>query len=452
MSQENEDTRTPRRGLDNRHYQMNTATPMSNISSQRSNQGSVSATPLVLGTPRTPYLGTPSQKSNNTPIRSLPRGDIGRILRVPAFNSTPTPATPNSWMGSPGGSPDGSPDRGGNNRGSPDGSPNRGGNNGDNNSENRGGIADNSELPSNNLGDTVIWGTNINAQTCSDTFREFIENFTQGREFEPFYMRQLQIIHRTGQMVLNINCQHLSDYHLTRAFLKQLQEFPQEVIPIMDQVINDFYFSQHGEQEVSFRIQVRTYGLPNVSKMRSLDPNNIDQLVSLKGMVLRCSSIIPELKQSFFRCYMCNVSIDILIDRGRIEEPSKCPSCNAIGGLELIHNRCLFTDKQLIRLQETPDEIPEGETPKTITLFAFDDLVDTVRPGDRIEVTGVFRAVAKRTNSKHRTLGSIYKTYIDSIHFRRSGLNEDSMTSLGEALNTGDDGEVNLSIFVQINN
>lgn len=46
----------------------------------------------------------------------------------------------------------------------------------------------------------------------------------------------------------------------------------------------------------------------------------------------------------------------------------------------------MYTDKQLIRLQETPDEIPEGETPHTVTLFAFDDLVDTVRPGDRIEV------------------------------------------------------------------
>lgn len=52
-----------------------------------------------------------------------------------------------------------------------------------------------------------------------------------------------------------------------------------------------------------------------------------------------------------------------------------------------ILSRCLFSDKQLIRLQETPDEIPEGETPHTVSLFAFDDLVDSVRPGDRIEVS-----------------------------------------------------------------
>jgi DNA replication licensing factor MCM4 len=30
---------------------------------------------------------------------------------------------------------------------------------------------------------------------------------------------------------------------------------------------------------------------------------------------------------------------------------------------ELIHNRSFFTDKQHIKIQASPDEIPEGETP-----------------------------------------------------------------------------------------
>jgi DNA replication licensing factor MCM4 len=88
-------------------------------------------------------------------------------------------------------------------------------------------------------------------------------------------------------------------------------------------------------------------------------------------------------------------------------------------------SRCLFTDKQHIRLQETPDEIPAGETPHTVTLFAFDDLVDTVRPGDRIEVTGIFRAIPSRSNPRMRSVKSIYKTYIDAIHFRRADQGED---------------------------
>lgn len=42
-----------------------------------------------------------------------------------------------------------------------------------------------------------------------------------------------------------------------------------------------------------------------------------------------------------------------------------------------------------MRLQETPDEIPEGGTPHTVSLLLHDKLVDNGKPGDRIEVRAV---------------------------------------------------------------
>ncbi len=45
-----------------------------------------------------------------------------------------------------------------------------------------------------------------------------------------------------------------------------------------------------------------------------------------------------------------------------------------------------FTDKQIVRLQETPDDIPEGGTPHTVSLLMHDKLVDAGKPGDRVEV------------------------------------------------------------------
>ena len=58
----------------------------------------------------------------------------------------------------------------------------------------------------------------------------------------------------------------------------------------------------------------------------------------------------------------------LFLSVGSIDEPTSCPTCQALASMELIHNRCLFSDKQCIRVQETPDEIPEGETPTTISL------------------------------------------------------------------------------------
>lgn len=58
-------------------------------------------------------------------------------------------------------------------------------------------------------------------------------------------------------------------------------------------------------------LQVRTYNLREVKPLRNLDPQHIDQMVALRGMVIRTSQIIPDLKQAFFRCIVCNASKEV---------------------------------------------------------------------------------------------------------------------------------------------
>lgn len=77
----------------------------------------------------------------------------------------------------------------------------------------------------------------------------------------------------------------------------------------------------------------------------------------------------------------------------------------------------MFSDKQHVKLQETPETVPEGETPQTIHLCAYEDLVDYVKPGDRVEVIGIYKAMGIRINSYKRTLKNVYRTYIDVINF-----------------------------------
>lgn len=56
---------------------------------------------------------------------------------------------------------------------------------------------------------------------------------------------------------------------------------------------------------------MRTYNLREVKPLRNLDPQHIDQMVALRGMVIRTSQIIPDLKQAFFRCIVCNASKEV---------------------------------------------------------------------------------------------------------------------------------------------
>ena len=47
-------------------------------------------------------------------------------------------------------------------------------------------------------------------------------------------------------------------------------------------------------------IQVRPHNLRKVYRIRELSPDHIDKLVTLRGIVIRCNDIIPEMKEAHF--------------------------------------------------------------------------------------------------------------------------------------------------------
>ena len=69
-------------------------------------------------------------------------------------------------------------------------------------------------------------------------------------------------------------------------------------------------------------------------------------------------------------------------------EPERCDACHAGLSFTLVHNLCQYESKQLIKLQEAPDNIPEGETPHAVSIFVESHWVDAVKPGDRCTLSG----------------------------------------------------------------
>ena len=47
--------------------------------------------------------------------------------------------------------------------------------------------------------------------------------------------------------------------------------------------------------------QVRTFNVEKTKNMRMLNPEDIDQLITISGMVIRTSPLIPEMREAFFR-------------------------------------------------------------------------------------------------------------------------------------------------------
>lgn len=174
----------------------------------------------------------------------------------------------------------------------------------------------------------------------------------------------------------------------------------------------------------------------------------MDRLICIKGMVIRTTPIIPDMKDAFFRCNVCHHSINVGLDRGKIREPTECPRqiCASKNSMQIVHNRCSFEDKQVIKLQETPDAVPAGQTPHSVSVCVYNELVDFCKAGDRVELTGIFRVSPIRVNPRQRAIKSVYKTYVDVLHVqkidkKRMGADPTTLGVQGEELTDAAAGE-----------
>ncbi|KAG8898440.1 hypothetical protein FRB99_007434, partial [Tulasnella sp. 403] len=297
----------------------------------------------------------------------------------------------------------------------------------------------------------VLWGTSVNVQDSLSAFMDFLRNFKvkyrrafdrttnasiqvmsdpaegERKQYED-YLKKMRL---TQQTTLNLDMTNLKAYPGTKKdFYPSLVKYPQEIIPIMDIGLKEailYMAEEEGADDMELRwleeavFRVRPFGGQIEVNMRDLNPADTDRLVSIKGLVIRATPIIPDMKVGFFRCLTCSHTMQVEIDRGRIAEPERCPRdvCNSVGTMTLIHNRSDFADRQIVRLQETPDAVPDGQTPHTVSLGVYDELVDVSKPGDRLTITGIFRSIPVRLNSRQRTIKALFKTYIDVVHIKR---------------------------------
>jgi len=68
-------------------------------------------------------------------------------------------------------------------------------------------------------------------------------------------------------------------------------------------------------------------GLDQSNSLREINHKNINRLISVKGIVIRCSEIYPEMLAAVFKCCNCHNELQVILENARVNEPKFCEKC-----------------------------------------------------------------------------------------------------------------------------
>jgi replicative DNA helicase Mcm len=103
--------------------------------------------------------------------------------------------------------------------------------------------------------------------------------------------------------------------------------------------------------------------------------------------------------------------------------------------LELDKAYSKFTDYQVIRIQELPEELPPGQLPTSIDAEIVGEIVSKARPGDRVVVTGVVRAEPETAIGRGKL--TVFRTRLQTNYVDVSGKEADQIQ-----INAEDEAEI----------
>ena len=166
---------------------------------------------------------------------------------------------------------------------------------------------------------------------------------------------------------------------------------------------------------------------------RQLSATNLRQLVCVEGVATKVSTIKPKVVESVHYCpktkkHLSRNYVDATdpslglraLDTTGQEMPdryinitsSAYPTKDDDGNLlETEFGLSTFKDHQTITLQEMPEKAPMGQLPRSIELILDHDLVDKIKPGDRVMIVGVYRALSSAAQGQQTSSG-VFRTVV----------------------------------------
>ncbi|KAM0679066.1 MCM DNA helicase complex subunit [Binucleata daphniae] len=135
-------------------------------------------------------------------------------------------------------------------------------------------------------------------------------------------------------------------------------------------------------------VHVRITNVPNLEDIRSLRNIHIGTLVKVRGVVTRRSVPMSQPSLVTYRCGKCSSTFGPLVFNADVSRI--CINCQSKGPHTICSTGTTYKDVQKVTLQEVPGTVPSGRLPRQKEIYLSYDLIDSCKPGDEIEVTGIY--------------------------------------------------------------
>jgi replicative DNA helicase Mcm len=199
-------------------------------------------------------------------------------------------------------------------------------------------------------------------------------------------------------------------------YASNLVKNPQHYLPPLDKACFRQLQIEDPEYAASVRsFRARVTSLPSTIGIRDLRSEHLRTLVMIDGLISKTTAVKPILQVGIFRCRYCGTTQEIPQTTPRLRMPEQCgnPACRGRRpSFELVQDESIYTDYQIIGVQEKPEDLPPGQLPRIVEVRAREDLVDVARPGDRVLVVGVVQSIQERAGELPL---KTFKLYIDAV-------------------------------------
>ena len=227
-------------------------------------------------------------------------------------------------------------------------------------------------------------------RTIAREFKSFLTEYTDDNGTS-VYGTRVRTLGEVNAESLQVSYAHLTASKAVIAYF--LANAPAEVLQIFDQVAMEVTLLHYPDYErIHSEIHVRITDLPIHYTLRQLRQSHLNCLCRVSGVVTRRSGVFPQLKYVKFDCSKCHVTLGPFQQESNVEvKISYCQNCQSRGPFTLNSEKTVYRNYQKITLQESPGTVPAGRLPRHREVVLLWDLIDSAKPGEEVEITGIYR-------------------------------------------------------------